>query len=128
MKTVLLLALLVCFAFAGSSQGTLQFNQVKLVTSSETVPSGKVWKIVNVLPGANFITAMACGNSGNNNSLVVDILIGGSTVTVMASRSCSSNNLFGSILTSPIWLPSGISLAVSTNASKISVIEFNVIP
>lgn len=33
------------------AQGTLQFNQVKLVTAQETVPAGKVWKVESALLG-----------------------------------------------------------------------------
>ena len=36
----------------GFSQGNLQFNQVKLVSTIETVPAGKVWKVENYLPSS----------------------------------------------------------------------------
>jgi hypothetical protein len=36
-----------------TAQGSLQFNQVKLVTSQETVPAGKVWKVVSPMLGLN---------------------------------------------------------------------------
>jgi hypothetical protein len=32
------------------AQGTLQFSQVKLVSSSETVPSGRIWKATGIVP------------------------------------------------------------------------------
>ena len=39
----------VLYAYA---QGNLQFNQVKLVSTVETVPAGKVWKLENYLPSS----------------------------------------------------------------------------
>jgi len=41
------------FVPAAFGQGSLQFNQVKLVTSQETVPAGKVWKVVSPMLGLN---------------------------------------------------------------------------
>lgn len=41
----------VCCGISLSAQGTLQFNQVKLVTTQETVPAGKVWKVESAMLG-----------------------------------------------------------------------------
>lgn len=44
MKSLVLIA--ICFfSLQLSAQGNLQFNQVKMISTSETVPVGKVWKI-----------------------------------------------------------------------------------
>ena len=48
MKKLLLFTFLILSNLA-CAQGNLQFNQVQLVTSLETVPVGKVWKIESVI-------------------------------------------------------------------------------
>jgi len=51
MKRVLFSLILFFVAFLVNAQGNLQFNQVKLVTTLETVPAGKVWKVESALTG-----------------------------------------------------------------------------
>ena len=48
MKQLLLIVLMLGFTVI-QAQGNLQFNQVKLVTTLETVPAGKVWKVESVI-------------------------------------------------------------------------------
>ena len=53
MKKIILISFLIlsCSLFYGQGSSNLGFSQVKLVgTTTETVPTGKVWKITNVLP------------------------------------------------------------------------------
>ncbi len=53
MKRILLIFLFVyCLILSGFSQGSLQFNQVKIITDTEeTVPQDKVWKITAIYGG-----------------------------------------------------------------------------
>ena len=55
MKTPLLLLFLIIY-YQNIAQGNLQFSQVKLVSTSETVPAGKVWKLQNFLPNVSLFT------------------------------------------------------------------------
>ena len=122
-KTILISFLLLsCNLFYG--QGTsynLGFSQVKLVgNTSETVPSGKVWKITNVMPSTGATTSS------------VDIEVNGTLVRVKAEdyrqntgtdKSLSSS---WTILSGAYWLPAGTTLAANNNCVYISVVEFNI--
>jgi len=114
------------------SQGNLQFNQVKLVTTSETVPAGKVWKIENILPGVRPTTT-----SWGNSTLDFTININNQTVYYLSSE--SKGNVGGNgqtgissisvgIGNSPIWLPAGAILSAGTNVLSVNVLEFNLVP
>jgi hypothetical protein len=123
-----------CFvvnSFLGFSQGNLQFNQVKLVTTVETVPVGKIWKIESVVY-SQIISGLSSSSTGEaaNNAI---ILIDGNNIVVRSAR----QNIGGGSGVSlaliweqsyPIWLSSGTTLASSTGVQYISVIEFNQIP
>lgn len=50
--SVLILGIL-CITGKVQSQQTLEFNQVKFVTTQETVPANKVWKVESVLPNSS---------------------------------------------------------------------------
>jgi hypothetical protein len=115
-----------------NGQGNLQFNQVKLVTTSETVPVGKVWKIENILPGVRPTTT-----SWGNATLDFTIIINNQTVYYLSSE--SKGSLFGNgqtgissisvgIGNSPIWLPAGSILSAGTNVLSVNVLEFNLVP
>jgi hypothetical protein len=134
---ILILAL---FSVLGSqlySQGNLQFNQVKLVTTVQTVPTGKVWKVesatynggapfpnstanyafpVGSLQTRGFESIMSYSVNGQLNYFPVSFSINGNF---------SSGNLMAHF---PLWLPEGSTLAVGTNMGYLSVIEFNIIP
>jgi hypothetical protein len=106
--------LFVCFALQSFAQGNLQFNQVKTFTGNasgyivlDTVPSGKVWKIESV--------AMVSNNS------YFQIQWGGSNYFVINTSSGYSNL--------PFWLPSNTTVTfIASSATKVSIIEFNVVP
>jgi len=126
----LLLSVMVC------AQGSLEFSQVKLVSSSETVPDGKVWKIVSVFSsngqvGGNLTT------STNNSSTTKQIIINENAVHISGRAYRWLGNSIGSSAAVlpvsesafqstelPIWLPAGTLLAPSTGCNGISVIEF----
>ena len=126
--TFILLSNLAC------AQGNLQFNQVKLVTSTETVPVGKVWKIESVIYN---IAATASGyqasngscNSTNYESTSIEIA-GIPTKVGQGTQPASYSNLqyTHSYTILPLWIPAGTTLSGGTCLNKISVIEFNIIP
>lgn len=134
----LLLATMVLHA-----QDNLVFSQVKLVTTSESVPTGKVWKVVGVA-GSMVIKHNRTGTTVNGHPVMApnenSILINGTAVSVgnpsvgAGAGNGYSSSSYGALstiyanvpTTFPLWLPAGTSLAVSDNVSFISVIEFDV--
>lgn len=117
MKTTftILLALLAVTSF---SQKQLEFNQVKLVSSEETVPTDKVWKVVSAL-SSNGLHANNNSTSEvtstiiiNNNSVVIAgrsfRFQGGTNTGNSAGR--TSDQSYGEYTILPIWLPSGATL------------------
>ncbi len=142
MKTPLLLLFLIVY-YQNIAQGNLQFSQVKLVSTTETVPAGKVWKLQNFLPNVSLFTDITRNQTNPTSGGIRNfiILVNGisiylqTTVTREVGRSDSYWSQDGyataassSILNEPIWLSSGTTLAASTNVQFVSVIEFNVIP
>ena len=127
MKTITTFLFVLLFSTLGSSQGNLQFNQVKLVSAIETVPAGKVWKVTNYLPTPN----------GNyqvlNQPGLAEYLININGVAMNLGRRAYYNNNYNHQLaevrhTGDIWLAAGTTLAVFQNIAHLSVIEFNIVP
>ena len=123
------------------AQGTLEFNQVKLVTSSEeTVPGNKVWKIESVLGNSTTTSGFATNVTPtippdhlihvaeNAIAVAAQLELGGGGAYY--SESSNRNSWFTKELctTLPIWLPEGTTLRAGSNVTLISVIEFNIIP
>lgn len=123
-----------------SAQGTLQFNQVLLLQTSQsgsvllgTVPAGKVWKIeaVGGVPMSCF-----CGFSFNNGQNVA--FHSGGRLEGTQYRRWETEGA----AQPPIWLPAGTPLTAmnctdcyACNSATcsfpyryLSIIEFNVIP
>jgi hypothetical protein len=132
------------FLYTGAfTQGNLQFNQVKLVSTIETVPAGKVWKVENYLPSSQLAIdlnrpsnqATAGGTKNfimlvNSNQVFLQ-----TTITREVGRDDGYWNHSGyttasdyKIFDAPIWLPASTTLAASTNVLSLSVIEFNIVP
>jgi hypothetical protein len=122
------------------AQGNLQFNQVKLVSSQETVPANKVWKVESA---TFFGGTPICLGSGPNAPCAGGNLIGSGFLGEMAFNINGQTNYiysnFGQPNSSasyssvglnpfPLWLPAGSTLAAGTNMRFLSVIEFNIIP
>jgi hypothetical protein len=132
-------AILLCLNNSLSAQGpTLQFSRVILVSTVQTVPAGKVWKIENILPSAR-LTLVTTGYSGNvgMNSTNHVIAVNGTNIYVATADAIGStygNGTTGyaatasNILNNPIWLPEGTTLAAGTGVNSISVIEFTIVP
>ena len=124
-KTLLLLFTLFCFSQLFAQN--LEFSQVKLVSTQETVPIGKVWKITNILPAST-----ASGSSSSSSSGAVEIIINSIDIRLKAKDYYNQTNAnytptlsSWTILSGAIWLPSGTTLSKGTNCEYISVIEFS---
>jgi hypothetical protein len=121
-KAVIILSLIVLIIGA-KAQGNLQFNQVKLVSTSEIVPSGKVWKVENAIfaGGTPFtITTYTYGS--------MSYAVNGLACYISSSGGPPTGNNYANASTFPFWLPAGSSLASGSNMRYLSVIEFNIIP
>jgi hypothetical protein len=133
------LTLLFLISVSLSAQGTLQFSQVKLVSTQETVPQGKVWKAEGIA-GERVILQQFGTNAFNPtrsliliNGLSIDVgQVSGGAGTGAGAGSGTTTTYSTLYLNSPtrfpLWLPEGTTLAAGTNIAYISVIEFNVIP
>jgi hypothetical protein len=133
MKKILLSTFIVLSNLA-CAQGNLQFNQVKLVTSLETVPLGKVWKIESVIynialsePGYQ-ASSGSCNSTSNESTGIV--IAGVPTKVGQGTQAASYSSLTytHSYTILPLWIPAGTTLSGGTCLNKISVIEFNIIP
>jgi len=116
----LLFILLTTFLSSGIyAQGNnLQFSQAILVEStSQTVPSGKVWKVVSVQRNTS---------ANYNSSITINgtfIYVGGGYQDGVTQNQKVSNlgNTF------PIWLPAGTTIKAGTGVEFLSVLEFNIV-
>lgn len=133
--------LFILFAFVGiskvaKSQGNLQFNQAKLVTTVETVPAGKVWKVENATYNGGAIFCLSTGPSTVNcGSSLGGIGVYGymsfninGQATYIYGTNANGYGGYSAPLPFPFWLPAGATLAAGTNVRYLSVIEFNVVP
>lgn len=133
--TLLLAVAILGLSLNGRAQGSLQFNQVKLVTSLETVPANKVWKVVSVIydipttsSGDLSSTSSSCSSNRYYSRAVV--INGVNTKTGLGMHTASYSNLsYAHGYTElPLWLPAGATLSGGPCNNQISVIEFNVVP
>lgn len=130
----LFLCCLLSLSFLSVSRGLLEFNDVKLVSVSETVPAGKVWKLVGV--AGQRTDNQTAATSLNYSPSTHQIIINGNAIDVTQVLSTSVGSGRSSVYsatsslptTFPLWVPSGTQLEASTNVTYISVIEFNVVP
>jgi hypothetical protein len=138
----------ICFILflikSGNAQNNLQFNQVKLITSTaETVPVGKVWKMENFLPSVplyqDLIRQYNQETDGANRNFAISVnsntIYLQSNITREVGRTGGywsqdgyATSSSASVFPSPIWFPAGTTVAASTNIQYISVVEFNIIP
>jgi|688.fasta_scaffold199548_3 hypothetical protein len=118
MRYLFLFVLTSVFAIPNGVRGqTLQFSQVLLVNTAQTVPANKVWKVESLVLSQNFT------NYSISSYFSAYLLINNSSCTVGYSSYQA-----GISTTLPLWLPAGTSLAAGQNISSISVIEFTVVP
>ena len=113
------------------------------MSTVETVPAGRVWKLENYLPSSQFAIDLNRqpnqASAGGTKNFIV--LVNGTQVYLQTTitREVGRNDGYWSqdgyaaaadyrIFDAPIWLPAGTSLAASTNVMSLSVVEFNVLP
>lgn len=135
MKNRLLFFVFSCVSLGVSAQGSLQFSQVKLVTTLETVPANKVWKVESVIydipatstTGSSSSSASCGPNTFYSKSIEVN---GVSTKTGHGTHSAAYSNLtyIHAYTELPLWLPAGATLSGGPCLNQVSVIEFNVVP
>jgi hypothetical protein len=124
---------LVVFYFSTANRlqsQTLQFSQVLLVSTVQTVPANKVWKVEGFMPSQSLI---APWQNTVNFSLLVNnsqIFVAGAfhSHTTNGSGGVAQAGYAASLTFQPLWLPAGTTLAAGTNVFGISVIEFTVVP
>ena len=117
MKKIIFTTLLFCgLVFTANSQ-TLEFSQVLLVSSLDTVPQGKVWKVESTL-----VTCYShCSATIYVNNIEIVAYVYDSGVPNNSQRTAAAYNP----TSFPIWLPEGTTLNIGSNVQYISVIEFN---
>lgn len=113
-KLLFIKALLLLFAFMSSGQGSLQFNQVLLISSDDglvTVPEDKVWKIVSVNGGNGTIFSdspvsahcgtTCTGGSCSYSSCLFEAFIwelnGSPTGRITGCKNCSGSTCYNNI-------------------------------
>lgn len=136
---ILISSMLILFTLTGYSQQQLEFNQVKLVTTSDTVPTDKVWKVVSVIYdvphtiapfSSNNTSTINCASTRNQT---YSVTINGSTTKVgqgsvpAAVGSTSTGGWSQHYTILPLWLPEGAALDGGPCDNQISVIEFNIL-
>jgi hypothetical protein len=121
----------------------LSYSRVLLVDAQVTVPSGKVWKVSNILPSERLTstaTAVATTTSVSASAATEQVItVNGNSIYIATSNAASrwnvssiSSSVAGyamtssasNILGSPIWLPAGTTLAAGNGVQYVSVIEF----
>ena len=118
MKELIYKIAILCFlAFVYSNdikaQGNLQFNQVKLVSASDTVPANKTWKVESILYSAD-------------HASTASILLNNQTVFTRSYYVSNGQSVWE--MSFPFWVPAGTVLAAGSNVRKISIIEYNIVP
>jgi hypothetical protein len=112
MKKILFITLLFCgLAFTAQSQ-SLTYSKVILLTYLEldTVPQGKVWKVVS------YQTAQEAGSA-------VTIKING-TNTYAYSKYFQSNSMIVREIPFPMWFPAGTTIQPWSSINFLNIIEF----
>ncbi|MCC6599947.1 MAG: hypothetical protein IT223_04650 [Crocinitomicaceae bacterium] len=137
-----LMAIIVLTTFNCSGQ-TLEFSQALLISSSSTVPSGKIWKVENILPNASPVAstpnAVGPGSATSTTTTETIIVVNGYNIRTTSSKASAlptngsgyvNSNAVSTftLLSGALWLPAGTALAASTNVQYVSVLEFTVVP
>jgi len=115
----------------GFSQN-ISFGNAKLISNTDTVPSGKIYKVESIIYSSPIQTFTTSVNYNNLfiNSTDDAIIINGSPHIVRSVR-LGSAGAWVSVLWEqqfPIWLPAGTIISPSTGVRYINILEFNSIP
>jgi len=102
-----------------------------MITTQQTIPTGKVWKVLSAPYKNDIIGSAGAYNAANPGvEFVQSMLVNGDIVYVQAIRffDGSWRNFAGPTCEFPLWLPEGTTLEAAIGVRFLSVIEFNVIP
>lgn len=108
------------------SQQQLEFNQVKLVSAQETVPNGKVWKIVNIYPKELFFIKHSenqggsCSCGSGNAARKYKLFDYYSSYTIKGNVRINSDTLKYSG-DNILWLPSGTDVETITVTTPLQI-------
>ena len=123
MKKIIFITLLFCgLAFSAQSQ-SLTYSKVILLTALDTVPQGKVWKVVSVLPNNTWLSGSSSSSWASNS---LEVSVNSASVVLASAINHAGYRTAYSTATNllPIWLPAGTTVAPSTNCGSLSIIEF----
>ncbi len=114
----------------------LQFGKTKFIDSkTDTVPAGKVWKIESFVYSQSIAV---CPTSNTSLNISDSIILNGRNLMVRAQRFSGlhqawSNHTWGPEFflweqKTPMWLPTGTTIAAGRGVMYISVLEFKESP
>ena len=106
LRVFILFSVFIAMMTHAESQANLEFNQVKLITSSETVPAGKVWKITGI-----YTNQTSFGNHSVTETPA--ILINGVRNHYVVPMPRGSGFFPYTVASFPLWLPAGTAVAPS---------------
>ncbi len=134
LKSALLMGLLVVSQNLVAQN--LQFGKTKFIDSkTDTVPAGKVWKIESFVYSQSIAV---CPTSNTSLNISDSIILNGRNLMVRAQRFSGlhqawSNHTWGPEFflweqKTPMWLPTGTTIAAGRGVMYISVLEFKESP
>ena len=117
-KKIIFITLLFCgLAFTAQSQ-SLTYSKVILLTSLDTVPQGKVWKVESAVSEMKSTSQHIYFYINNNKCTVTR-----TWVSLLANAPYALpivNPIF------PMWLPAGTIVTSGVDVEALSIIEFNI--
>jgi hypothetical protein len=131
------ICLLIVFVAITSQAQNLQFGKTKLIGSkTDTVPTGKVWKVETIIYRQGIVT---CPTSGISINISDSITLDGTKMMVRAQRFSGlyENTTYRFAHAPeflvweqklPMWLPAGTTLSAGRGVFYLSVLEFNDVP
>ena len=118
MKKIIFTSLLFCgLAFTAQSQ-SLQFSQVLLLSSLDTVPQGKVWKVESSVSEI-YTNGETYFHVNNNKCIIARGYVNNVGNQGYGTAMGLTNSIF------PLWLPAGTIVTSGDLVSALSIIEFN---
>ncbi|MBM3171949.1 MAG: hypothetical protein FJZ75_10115 [Bacteroidetes bacterium] len=127
---LLVLILLACGSQKVQSQNTLSFSRAILVgTTTDTVPSNKVWKVESYIQAnvslTNQTNGGGCSNSAWQSPFYINQYMYYNTAWI---GNGISSFYQGNHIPFPLWLPAGTTLKTTCAGDYLSVLEFTVQP
>jgi hypothetical protein len=132
MKKIIFIISITFLAFSSQAQGTLQFNQVLLLTltsQGDTVPQGKVWKVessVSTVPDLQTAGESYFFVNGAKAEIHQLSYWFNSNANPNSYNTINFSSTFSSTTTFPMWLPEGTIVTLGDLVSALSIIEFNI--